>query len=402
MNILLLFAVLTSLFLGVNVLQNLGYLIDYKSGPGFMKIHPAFYLVSISFLIYIFLINTKHSFYKKNSLEFTMIFVFVILVLYIIIRGASGSISYIPNTLITPIFFSILLKNISKDYKERVFRLLLLFFVINSLTAIIEMFFKFHLFNPLLWGEMAVEEYRSTAFHNHPLNNSLINSILMSFILTSKIKDQYKFVLFFLGVISLICFGTRSSLFIWLILFVIYLVNYFTDFNSIKNKNNALFKRIYLPATIFVFSIAIYYLVFYTSFGNRILSVAYFDSSAKVRYDIFKIFDSLTEADILWGVSKNKSAILMSYVEVGIIENYWIGWILNFGLFFTFIVGFFLFKLIWKILNRYTKFEKLFIITVFIATSSANNSLATSTSALTLLVLCSYAFKPNKPSPVLV
>jgi hypothetical protein len=75
---------------------------------------------------------------------------------------------------------------------------------------------------------------------------------------------------------------------------------------------------------------------------------------------------------------------------VEIIENFYIVWLLNFGLIFTIILIISLIRFLYNMMRNVGADVKLSILFTLIAVSSTNNSLSTSTYVITILVMAYY------------
>jgi hypothetical protein len=379
------------LFLGSNVLQNFGYLINVEESSSYQKLHPAFYILILFGSWFIFMNLKDPRLFTSKGIELKFLFFYGLLICYMTLFHLSGAFSFIPNTLILPILFSLVINPFKEDFIKKLRILIIVFFITNSAIAIIEMLLKASTFPMYTVDFKSIQYFRSTALQNHPLNNALITSTIMSFILISNLKDTYKYILFTLGLISIVCFGARSSILTWCVL----LPTYFLFYRSKHSGSPEIFK-IGNFVIVLIGVTGVFFLIMYTSFGERLIEHAYFDDSANVRLKVFNLFKESSFKQFLWGNSSAEMQAISEDAGIGIVENFWIAWLIRFGVIMLLIQTVFHYLFISKLFKFYNRFDKYFVILVFIFIASTNNSLASYTPAITVLFLCSYAFADTK------
>lgn len=381
------------LFIGTNVLVALGYKSEMISTTKLLNVHPAIWiLLFISLLL--FLKRRKPLLMEKNILVFL-----VILVSFNKLTGRGVDFSFLLNVLLLPLAISYLFSYSSLIDRGKVLNIILNFFVLECSLAIIEKVFNFNLF-PLITNGSASdwtwEGFRSTAFQSHPLSNALIVATLMNFILCSSLPLKKKYGYWLLGLISLLCFNTRSSMVGCCLLFGVFALKKIVS-RGIGNK-----EKIMLIACLCVFPIAIFVLLSH-GLGNRLLELGLFDdSSAVVRIKIFEIFDFYQLKDFILGYSSESidDILFVSGLSSYCIENYWLVYILKFGIVFTILIAYFYGSFFIRLLGNASSFHKMFLLGSFLLISSTNNSLATDSIALSVLALCCYCLPPMKISRI--
>jgi len=85
---------------------------------------------------------------------------------------------------------------------------------------------------------------------------------------------------------------------------------------------------------------------------------------------------------------------MWSSIKVKVIENFWILYILRFGIVVTAYFLFFYFKLGRELFRYYSRFEKIAVPAFFIILGSINNSMASNFTPLSVFLLCAYAYSP--------
>jgi len=372
------------LFLGGNVLNYLGWQIGQENAPSYQKIFPFFYLA---------LLMIPLTFGSKLKEEKKLFFVFFVLIFYLYLTNNTANIAVIPNSLLLAVIISSLFSSINQNYVKNSKKILLAFFIINSSLAILERIIQSNFFK----YSGAVDQinlsflyaFRSTALQDHPLNNSLITSIIMSFILISDMKNKNKYALFTLGYASILCFNTRGSIIGWGILILIYLIKVlFWD----KERVNV---KIHAFSLIFIIVLFAFYLVFELNLGSRILDYGIVDESSLARVDIIKFLFSFNFIELLRGFSAEKLKSTALLFDLNHLENFWVVYIFRFGILFTALLVYYFGKLFKKLSKGYDKYSFLFVLLTFLLIASTNNSLSTNTIALSIFIILIYTFNPT-------
>ncbi|WP_035668042.1 VpsF family polysaccharide biosynthesis protein [Flavobacterium sp. 83] len=383
--------IICTLFFGTNVLYVLGWMTGTSNVSSYQLLLPQFYLA----VLLIFFMNKKNVL-RKSREELIVVVVLCCMVLFMVILGNTGSMSSIPNGLLLPVLISIIIKHMPRSITKNLRSLLLFFLICNSAMAILERVLNFNFF-PFTGSYIITDwvsedtSFRSTAFQNHPLNNALMTSILMSFVLIdAEISIWKKYAYLLSGFLSLLCFNTRSSIVLWAIVLVCYFV-----LNLSSRKTSM--KQI-KPLIIIAFSLVImtiFYFFITLNWGDRLLNIdVTSDKSALARFEIWSIFDHYSIMDFLFGMSSDEYNNILSIMSFGHVENYWIIFVIRYGLIFTFLFTFAYFKLFKSLLSFYRTRDVIFISIIFLFLSSTNNSLAFNDQVLSVFLLCCYAFMP--------
>lgn len=380
-NIIILGSVIILLFGGVNVLNSFGY----KIPDGIFKFFPTVY-----FLIFALLLNLfeKRIYTFDNSKKLVIKYILFLagLIVYssMIQNQAVGS---IVNTILIPCFFSLLLINNTKIYPSLKLAVKF-FFIVNCLVAVLEQILTIHFFSLILDFDIDTRGFRSTALQNHPLTNALITCTISLFIVASNEKLVKKYFYFCLGIIALICYGGRASLIINILFGGYFLLK---DFFKIGAVYNTLLSKIIYGVLILAGIAIILYIVNNTSFAERLVNQSHFDDSATVRIQVLGTFAMLDTNDILWGINKNKRDLIEFTLGVRTIENFWILWVLQYGLILTSVKGIFLFKLLWRHIQHQC-LTRLLLFAGFMLIASSNNSLSSHTAAVSVFIFCCFVF----------
>jgi len=228
--------------------------------------------------------------------------------------------------------------------------------------------------------------FRSSALQNHPIQNALCVSIVMAFILVC--GGRFKYFNLLLGYLAILSFNTRSSIFAWAMIFFVGALVL-----AYRKRNNALLiiKGGLLGC---VLLIGVVYLVFNGGWGERLMTLGLMDdSSSQVRVQVWAIFNNQSIGKFLLPIPAVEVSRLMRFSGVEILENYWIIYILNYGLVAVILLIFFYVRFYAELLSTYALFQKFLVACVLLLISSSNNSLAVPSAALALFSLCCIGFK---------
>jgi len=381
-------AIVLILFFGSNVLVFLGWGIGVSGSNGVFLIHPGVYFVGVCLLMSFFYLK-----YIKIE-EKLLIFAFVALLFTMFITKNTGTLSNIPNSLLLPVMLSIYLSLFGSTYKIGIRKLIVVFFVVNCCLALVEKMLTVNFF-PFTGGsalDNIKEGFRSSALQNHYLNNALFTSIILSFILMSKsITLKLKGGLLLLGFVAFLCFNTRSTIVFWGVWSFVFLLSIFADKKVVFNQKLKFFGFFLILGSLAVT------LMFQYGWGDRLFKMGLLDeSSSEARFEAFNIFQFYDLQDFLLGVSADKYDFILAKADILILENYWLVFILRYGVIFTVLLTIMYFKLFKRLFIGYSTTQILFTSLPFLIISSTNNSLSGNSMALSVFLLCVYAFNPRK------
>ncbi|SFE81870.1 VpsF family polysaccharide biosynthesis protein [Thermophagus xiamenensis] len=375
------------LFMGENVLSFMGYGIGISESPFWQKLYPSIYFF-LFLIIGLFFKRIRVLFNTIKRIKFYLL-IFSLLIIFSIFSLKSVPISFLPNNFFLPILVLITLSCSTKEEIKIARKILILFFVLSSLLAIFEKILHIHIFSSgFLRNNISIGEFRSTSFNDHPLNNSLITSVIMGFLLVSEMKLFNKITLFMLGYVALLCFGSRSSSGLMILFLIVFIFKYQSLHKASGSfcikKNTFVLYFLFFTATVII-SV----LLFNSSIADRILNNLTIDKSILARVDVFNILRYLSFKEFVFGVNTD---LIISYMRVsGLgnhIENFWILWVLWFGIPFTILLSYYFISFCWKLISNYSSFSKKFVFAVFFVIASTNNSLAYSTTVISVFVLC--------------
>jgi hypothetical protein len=377
---LLPFLLVLFLFLGQNVLDVLHYpQSDPTSGPLF-RLHPATYLLFGLWMVQNIKFNTFYN--VQNPVARNYGIVVILVFLFSITLGKSKANFFILDTLFDSVLLVLLLQDASDELKEKLLYWLKVFFVVNCGLAIVERALSRIIFQPTV--EAVFESFRSYALLGHPLNNSLVTAFLTLFFVIISAGTARKFFFLGLGILALFAFGGRTALAGVILAFPFLL--YF-DLKQYDSEEAAGKFFNYLFLFLVMLGLCAFVLVS-TPFGERIFASSKFDDdSADVRARVFDMFHHFSAGDLLFGIEERKILTVMYLEKVDIIENFWIIWIFKYGILFTVLLGFFLLRFLLSLFHNLDAPTKYILVFVFFMVASGNNSMATNTTAVSIITL---------------
>lgn len=357
------------------------------------KIFPSFFiLVPLVFTKFLSKSGSEHFFRNERAAIHFASYLSFLLLYVIIFQSARLPAIRLLNTLLIPVLFSLCLGVLDGKSLLKIRSLVLAFFVLNSCLAISERIFTFHLFYPYTDVDLDGSGFRSTALQNHPLNNALITLLVMSFVLISNMKRIYQYLLMMLGLVAIISFGSRSSLAGFLLVIFVFVLKSFVN----NTSSSSVSSRISLLTTMVIGFGGVYYFFIDSPFAERLINHSHFDDSADVRIQVFQVFGMLDTQKLLWGASADDIESIKNMIQIGVIENFWIIWIMRFGLIFTFLLLYFFVKFLFTRLHRFSLFDKIVTLILFLGVASTNNSLDSTTGVVSFFVICSHVFPKER------
>ena len=282
------------------------------------------------------------------------------------------------------------------NFWETAFKIFLSLYLLEVMMAIVERIIG----QPLLgWyslssnasiANIGITEFRCTGMYGHPLYNALMVSTAMVFILVSDLKPKIKFLLWGMGYIAILCFNTRGSIVGNALLLATYVMS-----TIVFKKRMAYSTKISILVAVTLLAGVAYLLVANGLLGGRLVSMGLVDdSSVQVRIDIIDFITSIPITDYLFGLNYKDYNLLLFRNGLSATENFWIDYLLRYGLFFLvcyIVLYYFYLK---EELRYYNVFEKLFVTLAFLLIASTNNSLSTSFVALFYFLFLIRLFNP--------
>ena len=371
-------------FLGMGVLSFLGYEMGADAPTNFTKIHPVSYLLLASTVLNLFRVKDMEAVlrgYRNNKLEFRVLTLIIAIFIYLYFTNNLSSVSFIVDTLLCPVLVALNFNYYPERLKRNARKLCVQLILLNSYIAIGERIFSINLF-PIdsYFGDI----FRSTALLGHPLNNALITLVVFLYVASVAIPVWRKIYIMTVLFTALICFGARGSLYAGILgLLLLFIIPVFVSRKLYFRRINKMNMIFLIGAMLGLLS----YLTLNTTLGERLVEASFYDSSAEVRTQAFDVINFDNLGDYLVAKSQNEIDTMSYYAEVEIIENFFIIWILKFGLIITFLLLLFLYQLFYARIPFNSSMKKHLIVGLLFLAAATNNSLATNTQTLSIFVI---------------
>ena len=383
----MMFTFLTAFIFGGYLLENVGIKYVSEGGNPLVKIHISTYILTLTVAIFTLRrgINVPLTSLRELRASWLISFLCIVLVIfYGLIRFGTSGMAYLVDTMVAPLLALYLLSQLSITHKNKLLTLLAYLLFINSVIAILE----FILGSTLISVDFSkFSHFRSTALLTHPLNNALITAALAP-LLMSYTRISY-LIYFTVITLALFAFGGRAATGIFILGVFILIAPKVPAFIAAGVRVSKM-RFAVIQALAFFASIFTVLVITLTPIGARILSKLHIDGSAQARFDVFIILEQLSPREWFLGASHSLLDNIAFYIQIDVIENYIIGWIVSFGIICTVLLFLSCYKLPLKIaLGKNRNSAKIALI-VFILVSLTNNALTTKTPALLFLISAMY------------
>jgi hypothetical protein len=378
-------------FMGTSIFDMIGYKMGDLAESNLTKVFPGIYFILFLLLIKIFNYPTNfYKFFKYNKSLLYYFFLIISIIFYLYVVNLASSVSFILNTLILPFLFFLYLKSCNRKIQTYIPLFALKIILLNSALAIVERIFNFNLF-PI--RQTFGEQFRSTAFLGHPLNNALITFSFILFLLVIDMKHLKKIVYLFILVLALFSFGARGSLLTSIVAIIfLYMIPVFISNKKYFYRTN---KTVTISFITF-FAVSFGYILLFTSFGERFRETSKDDAgSAQVRLETLNLINIDNFSGYYWPISIDSSTRITENAGIDIIENFIIIWVFKFGLFLTIILFYFLVRFLIFNSQIENKYFAIIVILLFFGAAATNNSLGSNSNALLFFILL-FSVENNK------
>ena len=380
----MLFLIIVCCFMGMELLEKFGYVMGANATNTFTKLHPLAYLMTL--LLAANLLQFDYSVFRNIFLSKPARYYFltiVALLIYLVLTKTASNVAYIYDSLLMPILVAFYIRSLPADIGAKAPHYALVFILLNSLMAIVERLFTQNFF-PFEEG-LFHDIFRSSALLGHPLNNALITFSFLMFVLLTDLNTIKKWACLLILLTALICYGARGCLYVAVLsIVVLYIFPLFTSRKPYFVQSNKLGVVVILSFSVLILT----YLVLFTSFGERLIDASFYDdSSAGARVEAFSLLEFDKPFSYMWARAQPRIDYLQDIHDVHIIENFIIVWLLKYGLVFTTLITsglFFFLSLASGVRNWFYAF---LMVGLFLMAAVTNNSLAVSTTSLTLFAL---------------
>ena len=372
-----------------NLLVSSGIPYNSPQGAFIFKLHPGTYLIALGFTLLILRGNPwRQLSYLSGKAAYPVLLGGIVLgcLLYMLIRfGAAGNAFFI-DTLLAPALLAVILLEAPLESQRLVFWMALGLLMLNALLGIGEALLEQRLV-PYLAGDQPIIEdlFRSTALGGHPLSNSLRTAVL---IMACLILPGFLSVpLIFLLLIGLLAFGSRAALTFSSLFLGGWCVYYFCK-GIIRRTFDIrlIFSILIIGSVLTAFMIA---LTLSLGLGERIFQNFYWDVSAESRLLVFKVFNYLKPEDWLLGMGPVRITEVLDQLKgttsLTDLENFWLLLLMQLGLGGFLLLSTALLAMIFNLVWQAPPALKLSAV-IFLILASTNNSLATKSQSLSILV----------------
>lgn len=390
---LMIFIFLSSFIFGAYLLENLGIQYVSEGGNPLVKIHITSYVLIFAVLLHTLkrgvirpLANLKH---LKTSWLVSM-FCITLVIIYGLYRFGTSGMAYLVDTVVAGLLAIFLLSQLDYDQKNKLLKLLAYLLFMNSIVAIVEFTYGASI---IAKSGVSYGHFRSTAFLAHALNNALITAALAPILM--RYTRIPLLIYFAVTTLALFAFGGRAATGVFFIGMFIIAAPQMSTFISNGVKISKVRFAIFQALAFFVLIITVL-LIILTPIGERILNKLYIDGSAQARFDVFIILEQMSLGEWFFGAAHDLISNISFYIEIHVIENYIIGWIVSFGAIFALLLFLSCYKLPLKLIELNTGAASRVTLFIFLLVSLTNNALTTKTPALLFLISAMYLVASRK------
>jgi hypothetical protein len=376
---LVVFAVWCAFFVSGATLNNLGLNYSTDTSSGGLKLHPYTFFTTAAVLV---LVSGRRALsHCLRSRQFRVAMIGAALTVAILVlkatAGAGQSLGFAVDTIVAAFLLAAVLPLVPPVVVGRLSVIALSFVVIECTLAMVEAVTQTNLIPIDTWYGAY---FRATALHGHPLNNALV-LVTVATALQVYARRWVSVLIFMISVGALIAFGGRGALAAYLLVNAIC----FARFGLLSAQ-----RALILMVGSILGVVGLSWLILSGLFGDRLVQVGAYDDSSQVRVQSLEILPHLNWPQILFGNNSDDIVRLMDQANVGVIENFLVGYLLTFGLVLTGVIFYCVYKTCAVVLatgGRAPRWRMLTVLFVFTGTALTNNSLVTKTPALYLLIV---------------
>lgn len=366
-----------------NSLLNEFYPYTLRGGAWFQKIHPGS-MLAIALLLVVILLRNPLKFvieqFEHQREAFLFAVAVALVILFVVLLFGSGGAAYLVDTFAASAASLLLALYLSQHERRSFSSAILLIVVINSLVALAEFLFGFHVIKP----EATQQFFRSTALFGHPLNNALLTVTCAIMAVKMHWNWVSKTLVISLMVLALVAYGARGSLASLMLGLAAYLV----VVGLRRGRTIQARLGMHLAACLGLATAVsgVLYVVFMTSLGATIATRLKMDSSIQARFESISILERVNYGDVIWGIGQQQLDYLKHSANIVVIENFWVELLLRLGMPMFIFLCMSLIYFFYKTAMRGGWLDVL-CASVFIAAASTNNSLSTKTPVLVVYML---------------
>jgi hypothetical protein len=333
---LVLLAVTCEFCISGNTLEQMGISYSTLGGSPFVKFLPATYLAIFGAVTSL---NSRqgglgHLFSRAPALLLYCALMVFCAIFAAVNVGLTGVGVYI-DTFISAGALAIIMVNASARERAILARLVLAFCVINVLISLAEYVHQEH-FIPILTDELGKRdsqsgEFRPAALYTHPLTGAMATAFGIFLVLAMNLRFVTTGACFVILSVGLLAFGGRAALLVTVSLLLLRVfVTFVRDMIKWRRVNGRLLGV--LALAILVLGPLVGFLLTATPVGQRIAARAYYDDSAEVRADQWRVFERLNIQQAMFGTPAAELGSIYQQVGLRGVENPFILIFLNLGI----------------------------------------------------------------------
>ena len=382
------------LLVSESLLFTLGIPYTVPGGSYVWKVHPGSYLLMLAFVVLAVPANPVRlvvgSAREVPALGFYAVTVLGLFVYLTVDYGFGGS-AFVLETLLMPVVAALILLNLPPEQRARLFAAVVVLVTVNALIGIAEAVGQQRLVPYYASGELVYERhFRATALIGHPLDNALITAmVLFATVLTVRRRPLLAVPALGVQAVALLAFGSRVAFVVAGLVGGVWVLAWTARalLRARGNVRSAVGHSLVLLLIPLLAAAAVLGL----GLGERIFSSFFLDASARTRLIALKALSLVDTPELWFGIGPlgvERLLHLMRRIESlsDAIENFWILWVLDFGLIGFVPLAAALLWLIWSLVRRAP--APLWVAAAtFLTVASSNNSLGAKDRALVVLMV---------------
>lgn len=369
-----------------NALLNMAYPYVAEGGNPLIKLHPGTYILFLAFALMLARLGVIRVLVDQSKRNIWALQFFAVLGAVSMItvwRTGFAGLAYLVDTLIAAAVLAILLNYVKRESLIAASEAVLIFIFVNSLMALAEFAIKMQFMPYDIYRGFI--PFRASALLGHPLANALATGSVLLLVFTTNWRTRIQWAFCTIYLAAIMAFGARAAFGISLL--ALAALQALSISSRLFRGRLAISTASNIPFVLIAILALAYFSLFETNLGARIVELsALSDSSAQARFKIGTIFGFLDSDQLLWGIPQTDRMIIIDKNPYfSIIENFWVGWLLNFGLvLFVPLAASFLYFLYG--LARGRGMAVSLAIIAFLLIASSNNSLSAKSPNLLFLV----------------
>lgn len=312
------------------LLDLVGWTYSTSGGSFITKVHPAILLLMPAAFLGLLSNDARHRAILKRPWFALYLVAAVVLTVRAAVNqgGMAGQLAAAIVTFLMPAVLMIAIQGINRLQWDAIGTGLRVFFVLNSLMALLERTIGMRFVPSFL---DATRNVRAAALVGHPLNGALLTGLLIVFLVSARPKVGERVALrlpeILLHVGALFAFGGRSSL---VFTTAVVLASGIIVWRSRTQRQMTPLQR---AIPFLIIAIGIFFVFLPIPFIEATLERFQGDSSStEVRNASLNMLNGVTGHDILYGLTEERKQILLDFFNAPVIEISWIAIMLTYGL----------------------------------------------------------------------